>query len=163
MAKKPVLRGVLCSISMFALFSNLQLVRAMEYKDIWSYCKSAGTIDKPNQRLMSKATEKRIRGELNEQEGNIEWRCMDGFVYACAWINGPICSKRTGAQDIEGIKRFCRENPNQDLVPGVVTGHRDPSITWACKGRKAVIIGGDFRTDKRDYPVEVWKLIHPPW
>ena len=128
--------------------------------DIWSYCQSVGTADKPNRRLLDKAAEKEIREVLNEQQGILEWRCMDGSVYACVWFNGPICSKRAGLHD-EDIERYCQQVVNEPSVPSYITGHSDPSIDWACKHGKAVITGGDFRTDRRGYPVEVWTRIIP--
>jgi len=107
-----------------------------------------------------KAAEKEIREVLNEQQGILEWRCMDRSVYACVWFNGPICSKRDGLHD-EDIERHCQRVVNEPSVPGYITGHSDPSISWSCKHGKAVITGGDFRTDKRGYPVEVWTRIIP--
>jgi hypothetical protein len=33
-------------------------------------------------------------------------------------------------------------------------------VDWVCEKGKSVIKQGDFRVDKRGYPVEYWKLMY---
>jgi hypothetical protein len=83
---------------------------------------------------------------------------MDGSVYACGSGNSPICGKMGPYENIDAIKQFCRENPDDDVVPAAVMG-RFP-IDWACRKGVPFIKQGDFRVDKRGYPVEYWKVMY---
>jgi hypothetical protein len=85
---------------------------------------------------------------------------MDGSVYACGSGNSPICGKMTPYDNIVEIRRYCKENPNDDSISAATTG-RFP-VEWACRHGKPYITGGDFRVDKRGYPVDYWKVVYPP-
>ena len=130
------------------------------YTSPHAYCRAVGTIDKPDQRYIGPKQPQSFwrRFDLDGSFGMLEWRCMDGSVYACGSGNSPICGKMDPYQNITAIKQFCRENPNDDFVPAAVMG-RFP-VEWACQGGKPFIKQGDFRVDKRGYPVEYWKLMY---
>jgi hypothetical protein len=72
----------------------------------------------------------------------LEWRCMDGAMYACGSGNSPICGKMGLYDNLEEIKQFCRETPN-DYPPAAITG-RFP-VNWVCKGGTPYIAGLESR------------------
>jgi uncharacterized protein len=130
------------------------------YSDPFAYCRAVGTIDEPDQRYTGPA---RPQGfwrafDMTGASGMLEWRCMDHTVYACASGNSPICGKMSPNDNITAIRQFCREEPNAEIVPAAVTG-RFP-VVWVCKQGKPVMKQGDFRVDKRGYPVEYWKMMY---
>ncbi len=129
------------------------------YTSPHAYCRAIGTIDQPDQRYIGPKQPKSFWHEfdLDEGHGMLEWRCMDGAVYACGSGNDPVCGKMSPYERINDIKQFCQENPNADIVPIAIMGHFP--VNWACEGGQPVIKQGDFRVDKRGYPVVYWKLI----
>ena len=95
-----------------------------------------GTIDAPDSRYVGPKEPHALRALFFDEIGDrtdviLEWRCMGGGVYACGSGNSPICGKMTPYDNLEEIKQFCRENPN-DYPPAAITG-RFP-VSWICKG-----------------------------
>lgn len=133
---------------------------AETYTDPHDYCRAVDTIDKPDQRYAGPSRPKSFwrAFDMDGSFGMLEWRCMDRTVYACASGNSPICAKMSPNDNIAGIRRFCREDPNAQGIPAAVTG-RFP-VVWSCQQGKLVIKEGDFRVDKRGYPVEYWKMMY---
>jgi len=129
------------------------------YTDPHAYCRAVGTIDEPDRRYVGPKQPKSFWHEFDLEEGHgmLEWRCMDGAVYACGSGNSPICDKLDPYYRLDDIKQFCRENPQADIVPSVVMGHQP--VGWVCENGTPVLKQGDFRVDKRGYPVMDWKLM----
>jgi hypothetical protein len=63
----------------------------------------------------------------------MEWRCANGTVLACLYgANIPCGSKaKTSRKPTPAIVDYCRQNPDSDFVPMVVTGH-ESAVSWAC-------------------------------
>jgi hypothetical protein len=81
-------------------------------------------------------------GEGNDYPGmsNTAWRCMNGSVYVCEMgASGRGCMK-TGHSTAphDGIRQWCRENPNIDYVPGALLA--GVAITWRCLRGRPVIV-----------------------
>jgi len=132
------------------------------FPDPYSYCKAIGTIDEPDDRYNGPKEPQGFREAFGlGSVGFVEWRCMDGGVYACGSGNSPICWKMSPYDNIEGIMEACSKEPNTDVLAAAVTG-RFP-VKWVCRDGKPLIEVGDFRTDKRGYPVEYWKFMWPPY
>ncbi|MGP0058815.1 MAG: hypothetical protein ACLPID_05975 [Beijerinckiaceae bacterium] len=131
------------------------------WTDPHDYCRAVGTIDQPDSKYVGPKEPVEMRRLFFDESygsiGSVEWRCMDGSVYACGTANSPICSKMSPNDNLEAIKAFCQENPNQEVIAAAITG-RFPA-NWVCKGGKARIKDADFRIDKRGYPVDYWKWI----
>lgn len=130
------------------------------YANAHAYCRAVGTIDKPDRRYIGpKQPQSFWRAfDLDGSIGMLEWRCMDGSVYACGSGNSPICNKMDPYENIREIRQFCSENPDSQVIPAAITG-RFP-IDWVCRTGRPFIRQGDFRVDKRGYPVEFWKLMY---
>jgi hypothetical protein len=135
-----------------------------KWTDPHAYCRAVGTIDAPDSRYAGLKEPHGIRDLFDDLSDRtdviLEWRCMDGAVYACGSGNSPICDKMTPYDNLEEIKKFCRESPNES-PPAVITG-RFP-VNWVCKGGTPYIEDGDLRVDRRGFPTEYWKWWPTPY
>ena len=52
------------------------------------------------------------------------YRCMGGSVWVCNHGANIPCAKGDTRRVLPSVTDYCNENPNQDFVPTVVTGHR---------------------------------------
>jgi uncharacterized protein len=152
----------LASVKGLALAETTCHDQGEKFADPYSYCKAVGTINGPDDRYVGpkEPVEFREAFGLSEKSGWVEWRCMDGGVYACGTGNSPICGKLSPYDSIEAIREACRREPNTDILSAAVTG-RFPT-KWVCRNGKPYIDTGDFRTDKQGYPVGYWKFMWPP-
>jgi hypothetical protein len=138
----------------------LETSSAATFSDPHDYCKAVGAIDAPDARYVGPSVTPQMRAVLNAKEsGSVLWRCMDGAVLGCVSFNSPVCGKFKPYENMSQIETFCTEYPNQKIIGESVTG-RAP-VQWACRNGKPYIKSGDFRVDKRDYPVESWKVVFP--
>ena len=131
---------------------------AQTWSDPHAYCSAVNTIDKPDARYLGPKEPPNLRKILHVTDqtlGLIEWRCMDGNMYACYSPNGPICDK-LNTRVTAAIRDFCGEYPNSETIPTTNAG-RQP-LHWECKGKLPHIKSGDFRVDKRGYSYN-WQLI----
>jgi hypothetical protein len=64
------------------------------------------------------------------------YRCMGGSVWVCNHGANIPCAKGNTRRVLPSVTIYCKENPNEDFVPMVITGH-DTIHSWACVGGKA--------------------------
>jgi hypothetical protein len=157
MSKKLCFALVLCS------FCSSPLI-AQTYRNPVAYCRAVGTIDKPDSRYVGPKLPAWMAKELNMQpsQGSLmEWRCADKAVLACVYgANIPCGSKaQTSQTPTSAIVDFCRQNPNANFVPMVVTGH-ETSISWGCHGSNPVVINSS-PVDAQGYTKAYWKAVSP--
>jgi hypothetical protein len=166
MRRSFLVLGILFAILVCALLTGsvAQAAKASaRWTDAHAYCRAVGTIDAPDRRYIGPEEPHGIRDlfELGDRTDVIlEWRCMDGAMYACGSGNSPICGKMGLYDNLEEIKQFCRDNPN-DSPPAYITG-RFP-VNWVCKGGTPYIEDGDLRVDRRGFPTEYWKWWPAPY
>jgi len=83
-----------------------------------------------------------------------EYRCMNGTIWVCNHGANITCSKANTGKHMPSVDQFCRENPSDDVVPMVVTGH-DTIHSWKCVNGKPVITNSQ-RTDERGFIADDW-------
>lgn len=101
-------------------------------------------------------------GEGNDYPGirNTVWRCMNGRVYVCEMgASGRGCLK-TGHSSTphDGIRQWCRENPNADFVPGAYMAGSPAS--WRCRGTQPVVVETEG-VDEMGYMKNFWRKVGP--
>ena len=99
-------------------------------------------------------------GEGNDYPGipNTVWRCMNGSVYVCEMgASGRGCMK-TGHSTTphDGIRKWCRENPNVDFVPGYLLP--GVAVSWRCLSGQPVIVETEG-VDERGYVKSMWRKV----
>jgi len=143
---------------------------AEAFSDPFAYCAAVGTTDKPDARYTGPKTSDTIfKGYLKaaglDVNGNYPdafkqmtiWRCMNGQVYACNFgANLPCDSKaNTDKTPTQAMADFCKQNPDSDFIPMVVTGH-DTIYSWHCaKGAPEVLEQID-QVDAAGYLTRIW-------
>jgi hypothetical protein len=75
---------------------------AQKWTDRHAYCRAVGTIDVPDSRYIGPKDTREIgRLLFDVKEIPVEWRCMDGSVFACGTPNSPICGSMTPYEQFE--------------------------------------------------------------
>ena len=138
--------------------------RAQTLTDPVDYCKAVGTIDKPDARYTGPKLPAWMARDLNlkpSQGKMMEWRCANGAVLACVYgANIPCDSKaNTSQKPTQPIIDYCRQNPDSQFVPMVVTGH-ETSVSWACHGPDPVVIRSEA-VDAQGYQRSYWHAVSP--
>jgi hypothetical protein len=139
-------------------------VLAQTYKDPIPYCKAVGTIDKPDARYTGPKLPPWMAEKLNlkpSQGKLMEWRCANGAVMACLYgANIPCGSKAiTSQKPTQPIIDYCRQNPDSQFVPMVVTGH-ETTVSWACHGPRPEVIESS-PVDAQGYAKAYWHAVSP--
>lgn len=150
-------------------------VAGEHYHDPFAYCAAVGTVDAPDARYTGPALPTVIARGLQQAFGvasteplapferGTSWRCMDGAVYACnVGANLPCDAKPVAdPQPSDGLRAYCKDDPDADFVPMYVTGH-DTLYAWSCAGgapRRGARTG---ELDARGYLASIWHRITPP-
>lgn len=63
------------------------------------------------------------------------YRCVDGAVWLCNHGANLTCAKADIRRNLPAVADYCRENPNEEVVPMAVTGH-GTIYTWECADGK---------------------------
>jgi hypothetical protein len=153
----------LCLALLLCCFSGPSML-AQTYHNPVAYCRAVGTIDKPDSRYVGPKLPDWMAKKLNLQpdQGTLmEWRCADKAVLACVYgANIPCDSKaQTSQKPTSAIVDYCRQNPNSDFVPMVVTGH-ETSVSWGCHGASPVVVN-TRAVDAQGYTKAYWKAVSP--
>jgi hypothetical protein len=96
-----------------------------------------------------------------DQAKMMEWRCANGAVLACQYgANIPCDSKAvTSRKPTQAIIVYCRQNPDTQFVPMVVTGH-ETTVSWACHGPSPMVIHS-AEVDAQGYASAYWHKVSP--
>ncbi|HZD49318.1 MAG TPA: hypothetical protein VE178_11290 [Silvibacterium sp.] len=137
---------------------------AQTFSDPIAYCKSVGTINKPDARYTGPKLPKWMAEKLNMKPAQgklMEWRCANGAVLACQYgANIPCGSKAvTSQKPTQPIIDYCRQNPDSQFVPMVVTGH-ESAVSWACHGPRPSVIRSS-PVDDQGYEQAYWRTVSP--
>jgi hypothetical protein len=85
------------------------------------------------------------------------YRCMGRSVWVCNHGANIPCAKGDTRRVLPSVTDYCNENPNQDFVPMVVTGH-GTIHSWECVGGRARIKQSE-EVDRRGFIANQWQLL----
>ncbi len=86
------------------------------------------------------------------------FRCADGKVLLCYVGANLACGKADQRRVLPPANGWCRNNPNADSIPMVVTGHATAYL-WRCVGRTAKPAGTIGTIDARGFLADNWKVL----
>jgi hypothetical protein len=144
------------------------------FSDPFAYCAAVGTIDAPDLRYTGPKVPEAVARGLKQALGapanaplepflhNTFWRCMDGTVYACTVGANLPCQERadTSRTPTQGMTDFCKNNPNADVIPAVVTG-RATVYEWKCTNAVPEVVRQFAQPDARGFLANIWYAIKP--
>ncbi len=144
------------------------------YDDPFEYCAAVGTVDRPGPPYSGPAMPDRLARKLKAATGAAAdaplalfregafWRCMDGQVFACTvGANLPCMTKADpGREPAAAVRDFCREQPEAEAVPAVVTG-RATIHAWRCAAGQPVIEGAPRAVDAAGFLADIWYRLEP--
>jgi hypothetical protein len=128
------------------------------------YCRAVGTIDRPDARYVGPKLPDWMAAKLGlepSQAALMEWRCARGRVLACVYgANLPCAAKAmTSRKPTPAIVEFCRDNPDAQFVPMVVTGH-ETVVSWTCRGKRPAVTSVGA-VDAQGYAKAYWRRVSP--
>jgi hypothetical protein len=146
------------------LFALAAPAFAQAYSDPVPYCMAVKTIDKPDARYTGPKLPDWMAKKLNMQPSQgkmMEWRCAGGAVMACRYGANIPCNQKAVATQTptQPITDYCRQNPDSQFVPMVVTGHSS-SVSWACHGPRPVVLSS-APVDAQGYQTSYWQKVTP--
>ena len=144
------------------------------YDDPAPYCAAIRTIGKPDARYRGPAVPDWMAQALKRAEHSPDdtpldvfkhaaWRCADGRVLACFYGANLPCGEKadTSRKPGKGTVTYCRENPDDDVVPAYVTGRRTV-YEWRCRAGNPAIVRRLERVDKQGFAARYWHVVTPP-
>lgn len=143
------------------------------YHDPFAYCEAVGTIDAPDARYVGPKVPESIALGLQQAlqvpnapseflVNNSVWRCMEGKVFACSFgANIPCLEKaETSRTPAPPLTEYCKQNPNAEFIPAVVTG-RATVYEWQCENGSPSIARQLFQPDARGFLSHFWYELSP--
>jgi hypothetical protein len=148
---------------------------AAAYSDAFAYCSAVGTLDQVDARYTGPKVPDNViaglRKALNSPSdmpndllvNGTFWRCMAGHVYACfVGANLPCDSKaNTDKTPTQAEVDYCKQNPNSDFIPAVVTGH-ETIYNWKCNKDIPEAGQSAIQIDAQGYQSNIWYQIQAP-
>ncbi|HZQ07747.1 MAG TPA: ABC transporter substrate-binding protein [Anaerolineae bacterium] len=138
------------------------------FTDPFAYCSAVGNADTPSAPYVGDKVPKAVVDGLRQAMGGVGtpddvflqgtfWRCMGGKVYACnVGANIPCDSKAdTNKTPMQAMNDYCKQNPNTDFIPAVVTGH-STVYEWKCQNGAAQVGKQLLDVDAQGYPAQFW-------
>lgn len=140
------------------------------YTDPFAYCAAITTIDAADDRFVGAAVPQEIVQELHRASGGqgdppdwfpktVQWRCMDGKVYACTIGANLPCNEKanTSQTPTDALKEFCKEHPND---PG--REEKNSVYLWSCAGGTPQIERQWTNADSAGFLAKIWYEIKAP-
>ena len=87
------------------------------------------------------------------------YRCMSGSVWLCNYGANLLCAKADTWRSMPSVAAYCKQNPNDEVVPMVVTGH-GVNHFWGCVHGKPRINETE-EVDERGFIANQWKRLGP--
>ncbi len=104
----------------------------------------------------ARATPQMSKQDIDEYAESTVFRCMNGLVFVCNYgANIPCGGRADTTRRMREVDRYCRQNPNEEMVPMAVTGH-STIYTWACERGKPRITDQQ-QLDQRGFSVLFWR------
>ncbi|MGO9773281.1 MAG: hypothetical protein ACLPSW_27790 [Roseiarcus sp.] len=160
MMLRSVLAGILVSTAGVAPMSCMATARAQDLK---AYCAKVGNDDrvKPIPAALvpeaGRLFDPRSADDADFVRGSTVYRCMSGSIWLCNHGANIPCAKGDTRRVLPSVTTYCRESPNEDFVPMVVTGH-DTIHSWECVGGKARIKQSQ-KVDSRGFVADQWARV----
>ncbi len=85
------------------------------------------------------------------------YRYMNGAAWLCNRGANLTCAKADVRRIMPNVTAYCRQNPEVEAVPMVVTGHGAINI-WGCVGGKARVKQSK-NLDQRGFIADQWKRL----
>ena len=152
------------AISLMLLAPCSSIGPAAASDDPASYCASVGTDDRVRP-ITSGLVAPAIR-LFELQSGQAQWvkdstvyRCMRGSVWLCNHGANLVCAKADTRTALPSVTAYCKQNPNEEFVPMVVTGH-GVNHSWGCVNGKARV-KETVDLDERGFIANQWKRFAP--
>jgi hypothetical protein len=144
------------------------------FTDPFAYCAAVGTIDAPDSRYTGPKVPAAVARGLLQTFGapataslepflhNTFWRCMDRVVYACTVGANLPCQQRAdmSRKPTESMTNFCRNNPQAEVIPAVITG-RATVYEWACANGSPEVVRQFTHPDAQGFLSNIWYAISP--
>ena len=87
------------------------------------------------------------------------FRCAGGHVMVCTvGANLPCGKADTKRAPSPGVVKWCRDNPDTEVVPAVATGH-DTIYAWQCRAGMPSIVRQTLHVDRHGFIAEFWKAL----
>ena len=87
------------------------------------------------------------------------FRCGNGHVLVCTVGANLVCDRaNTSRTPGRGPVDWCREHPNDAMIPAVATGH-DTMCLWRCNNGVPKIDRQALDVDARGFIVQNWKSL----
>jgi hypothetical protein len=130
-------------------------------QDLNAYCAKVGNDDR--EKSIPAALVPEARRLFNVQSADnadfvrrsTVYRCMGGSVWLCNHGANIPCAKGDTRRVLLSVTTYGKENPDEDFVPMVVTGH-DTIHSWECAGGKARIKQSE-KVDSRGFVADQWE------
>jgi hypothetical protein len=90
---------------------------------------------------------------------HFRYRCYQGTVMGCSLGANLNCGKAATERRNKGADAWCRENPNDQGVPAVATGHATV-YEWHCVGTRAVPGRRVSPVDDRGFETMNWQVLN---
>jgi hypothetical protein len=145
------------------------------FTDPFAYCAAVGTVDAPDTRWAGDeqpaVIADALRGPLGTMtdtptetiQRTMVWRCANGEVMACVVGANLPCSEKAdlNTEASEAVTDFCKENPDNDFVPMVVTG-RATAYSWSCADGEPVLGEQMMDIDDQGFFADLWYQVEQP-
>lgn len=164
----------LVTLLAFRFPSQPEKAGAAAFADPFRYCQAVGTIDQPDNRYVGPKIPLAVAQGLRQAFGlpdtaplepflrGTSWRCMQGEVYACNIGANLPCGEKADLSRVvtDGMKEFCRQNPDTEVIPAYVTG-RATVYQWRCTRGNPQVVRQVATADARGFISTVWHRISP--
>lgn len=143
---------------------------ADRFTDPFAYCTAVTTIDAPDDRFIGAPVPTEIVQELHHVTGGqgpapdwlpktVQWRCMNGKVYACTIGANLPCSDKanTSQTPTDALKEFCTQHPERAGVE-----ETNSIYVWTCTGGTPKIERQWTEADAAGFLAKIWYEIKAP-
>jgi hypothetical protein len=162
--KNMMLRSVLARVIVsMAGATPMALAATARAQDPNAYCARVGNDDrvKPIPAAMVPTARRLFNLESADDADFVlrstVFRCMNGSVWLCNHGANIPCAKADLRRMPPSVTTYCEENPNEAVVPMVVTGH-DTIHSWECVGGKARLKQSQ-KVDPRGFAADQWRRL----
>lgn len=147
---------------------------AAEYESPFAYCGQAGSVDQPGPPYVGPDHPTEVFLVLADLTGlpsdapertttpEFEWRCMDGFVYACTYGPNLPCGRADlSSRPTAEMIAFCARHYDGTPIPGSLVGHQT-IYGWLCRGDTPATTHQKYQVDSRGFVASFWHWIPEP-
>lgn len=143
---------------------------ADRFSDPFAYCAAVTTVNVPDARYTGDPVPPEIVQKLHRVSGGqgavpdwmpqtVQWRCMDGKVFACTIGANLPCSEKadTSQTPTIALREFCSQHPNQPA-----RAEKNSVYVWTCAGAIPTIERQWTEADAAGFIAKIWYQIEGP-